>query len=267
MDQVPVVYTDENDDGDKGNISGRSWIGTYFTDNESNEDDNFIDWCKRYCKDYAINIEICPSTNRRHLQFYWYFTGVKSRMWLADHWPHIWFRKAKNVWAARQYCCKKRTAIGHTESGMEPLEIENIEDRSWYKWVYKLIDNCCKYRNQIHIFIDTNGGMGKTTLCRHLFDTSKECLYIASGREGDIMRIAYKENKKNDKKFALIDIPRCGREISWSAIEMLNNGIGTCSKYKSCTYRRNRLLIVIFTNWDIDNSVISSYRVNKRYLN
>lgn len=114
------------------------------------------------------------------------------------------------------------------------------------------------HRRKIIVYVDINGGSGKTELTKYLIQNHNA--FLGEGKAADIY-YAY-----NKQPIVIFDIPRSKEYISWHAIEAIKNGLFTSTKYKSRMVMFKIPHVILFMNEKPDLSKLSKDRWDIRYL-
>ncbi len=101
----------------------RHWIGTSFSLGNIPDDPQTI-------KQLAFQLEMCPQTNRQHLQFFISFKNPRTlggvKQYIGDIAAHL--EPARNVQKAIEYCNKQETRIGVPYTRCDPTPDKAPED-------------------------------------------------------------------------------------------------------------------------------------------
>lgn len=211
------------------------------------------------CK-YIVADEICPSTNRAHIQGYFEspvkvrptekFKTKKSRF----------FKCTKSELANVNYCSKEGRRILTNIEMRQPIH-NPLEGRILYDWQKKILDILINPPDDrtIYWFWDTRGNRGKTSLCKHICMT-RQAIYL-SGKSADIKACISEYVKTKDLHIALFDFVRSTEEyISYEALEAVKNGIFFSGKYESQMCMFNSPHIICFANFPPDYNKLSKDR-------
>jgi len=129
------------------------------------------------------------------------------------------------------------------------------------KWQFELKDillnSKLNFRN-IYWYWDNKGNVGKSTFIRHMI-MNHETGLINKGKYSDMINQVY--NYDNVPKILLIDIPRNMKQISYSALEDIKNGVIANSKYETGSKIFNPPHIVVFCNFEPDTDIFSEDRL------
>lgn len=143
---------------------------------------------------------------------------------------------------------------------MKPRQKQDESKLEFYTWQKRIIEICKKEPDDRHIYFieDTEGGKGKTWLCRFLYD-NYNAFYCGMSKSQDIYH-AYK-----GERIVLYDIPRCTEQdfVNFGVIEQLKNGIMFSGKYESKTKRYKSPHIFVFSNEDITRDKNGNLRFSK----
>lgn len=222
-----------------------------------------------HCMRYVAQIEICPKTEREHLQFFVVLKNAKTFSAMQKIFPDCHLQVTNNRFAARQYCEKLRTAkVGSLREkgfgGVCALDDE-FKDYTPYPWQQEILDllETKPDRRTIHWYWEPEGNIGKSTLVRHILINQKGVL-PASGKDGDIKHLIHQyitTNRNTPLKAVLMDLTRSREQfISYTAIEDIKNGVIVNTKYETAYDVFNSPHVVVFANWPPDLHKVSADR-------
>lgn len=165
-----------------------------------------------------------------------------------------------------KYCTKRLTRSGKVYHNIDGLIIrESIEDDlagvELYEWQQNLIDIMKKKPNKRHIYWlwSSEGGVGKTSLIRHL--VLKYDAIIVGGSCRDAKFQIIERDKVRDVKIVIFQIPRANiNKVSYSAIEEIKDAVFSSPKYESNMVCINRPHVVIFANFEPKYHLLSKDR-------
>lgn len=214
---------------------------------------------KEICKKYVFQEEI-GKCGTPHLQgAIWLKKAMRwSEFKLNDkiHWE-----KMKNEEASIRYCQKSDTAKKdskpYTFGFPKPIKIiENL--KPWQKEIEDLYKTEPDGRT-VNWYWESEGGVGKSSFCKYMY-VKYGAITIQGGKLADIMNIVFNLNM-DEVKMLLIDVPRNnGNNISYSAVECILNGMITNTKFETGVKVFNAPHIVIFSNYEPDESKLSMDR-------
>lgn len=264
-DTVDTTDTSTRGNTDKSSRA-RNWFFTWNGYNQK-DIDTLNTWCQKNCEKYTFQEETGESGNK-HLQGCLEFKHARHFNALHKLWPGMHLEITKDVEASREYCSKTETRTGKL---LTNIRVKNIKDplnerepKHWQTNILELIGTEPDDRT-INWFWDPVGGVGKTSLAKHLcIKRPNEVLYI-SGKSSDIKYgiTSFLENAKNDLKICIFDFTRSTEAfISYQAIEEVKNGIFYNTKYESKMILFNSPHIIIFANFPPDQEKLSKDRWN-----
>lgn len=201
---------------------------------------------------YIVGDEICPDTGRKHLQGYIECeTKIRPIEYFKTkdvHWEKRKGTKNQNL----EYCSKE----GNYRTNMEMPEIieDPMEGLEWYIWQEEIHKELMKKANcrDIWWLWEPKGCAGKTSYCKHMVLEHK-ALYV-NGKANDVKCaiVRYKEEHERYPKIILWGMPRAARNIDYSAVEEIKDGMFFSGKYESGQCVTNYPHIVIFANREPD---------------
>lgn len=259
----------QSTNGNTSNIRARVWL---FTWNNYTEEDkkNIQEWTKKECSTYAINPEV-GENGTPHLQGYIEFKNPRHFNALKKLYPKIHWEKARNKEAALEYCKKSETQVGECFTNTRRPVKDPLNGRTpkpFQKDVIDLLEIEADDRKIIWMY-DLVGGMGKTSLAKHLcIKYPNKILYI-TGKANDVKYgiKTFLDNKENDLYMCIFDFCRSSESyISYQAIEEIKNGIFYNTKYESCMVTFNNPHVVIFANFKPDETKLSKDRWDIRNI-
>lgn len=179
------------------------------------------------------------------------FSSVQA-LWKSLGVDTVHLERCKSWKAAVKYCCKPETRLdGPVFWGTDKLVAAEArapkrrklcdyfdpeKATEWQRKFLELVDGPIS-RRKVHWWFSIDGGIGKSTLVRHLV------LFRFKGRalvlRGGLADVAFAvqqwiEEEKKPLDLVIIDIPRCSEgHVSYRVLEMLKDGLVFCTKYKS----------------------------------
>ncbi len=181
------------------------------------------------------------------------FTTLKN-VCPRGHWE-----KCKDWDASKAYCSKLDTRHGSlfTNADFPRDPLEGLSLHEWQKDVLSRIDSEPDDRTVVWYW-EPVGCVGKTALCKHIMLSDRRATYV-SGAGKDILFSFTNLDPK--PKIVLWDVPRSAEGyISYQAIESVKNGLFFSGKYESKTVCFNSPHVIIFANFEPDESKLSSDR-------
>lgn len=238
----------------------KHWLFTYFYDESTFNEKHLCDLLSSSSNFYIFGYEVCPTTNKRHLQGYVEFKTKLRPASMFDktiHWEKRKGNKDQNI----EYCKKEGNYV---INGIHcrPLQIIDV----LYPWQQHIVDliKTTPDDRTINWFWESLGNFGKSALCKYI--CSKFNALICSGKGSDIKYgiIKYHESKGVYPDIVLIDIPKCldDKYVSLTTIEEIKNGLFFSGKYESEMCMFNPPHIIVFSNRPPDKSKMSADRWN-----
>jgi len=130
--------------------------------------------------------------------------------------------------------------------------------RPWQRGVWDLIVQTEPDDRTVHVYVDYEGGHGKTRLARTLGKLGHAAL--ASGKAADAGYMLSEIEVEDWPKAVIIDIPMECETIPISLVEQLKGGILCSTKYKSCIKYTPACHVIIMTNHMPDTSRLAKDR-------
>lgn len=196
----------------------------------------------------------------KHLQGYLEFKngrqmlGVKKLF--APQQPHLEIAHG-NASSNRDYCSKEGNFV---EWGAWPERIADpmvgLTLKPWQKEIIDMLSQSADSRS-IHWYWDKHGGIGKTTLAKHM--ALKHNALIVSGKASDVKcAIAQMDVKP---KVVVFCCPRNSEGyISYDALEQVKDGLFFSGKYESGMVVFNCPHVIVFANFPPDQTKLSGDR-------
>jgi len=199
---------------------------------------------KSICRKYLYGHEICPNTNRTHLQG---FLHLNKAMRITElnliGKPHLECCRGdeeQNI----NYCSKENNNI--IKYGF-PKELKLISPN--LPWQLEILDIIKGEPNDRHVYWywSSNGGVGKSQFCKYLV-ALHNCVFIDEGKKADIM-YSIMEADMDKCNTVIFDVPRGnGNKISYKSVESIKNGMIYSPKYESKYKLFNSPHIIVFAN-------------------
>lgn len=216
---------------------------------------------KILCKKFVFQEEI-GKNGTPHLQgAIWLKKAMRWTEFDLDNKIH--WEKMHNEKASENYCQKSDTA----KEGSSPITfgfpkpIKIIEKlKPWQKEIEDLFFTEPDGRS-VHWYWENVGGVGKSSFCKYMYVKHK-AITIQGGKLADIMNIIFNLDM-DETKMLLIDVPRNNQNnISYSAVECILNGMITNTKFETGVKVFNPPHVVIFCNFEPDETKLSEDRWN-----
>jgi len=203
---------------------------------------------------YVFQEEICPDTNRKHLQGTVRFDTKKRLVTINKEYPNTHWEVCKNSKKAILYCSKEDTRVPGSMvfTNMRlPEKLRSLQSlREWQQEVWDMIQDEFREPNDkiIYWIWENKGNVGKTAFSRWL--CIKHDAFYISGNHKDIKYglSAYYNKHKYMPKVVILDIPRDTKHISYTALEKVKDGIFFSAKYESEMVIFNAPPMIVFSN-------------------
>lgn len=219
--------------------------------------DIFIKNLKLLCKKYIFGFEICPTTNKSHLQG-WFELKKKMRITELIHLEcHLTQSKGSEI-ENINYCSKDKNTV----SFGYPKPIKQITNLRPWQLEIESVTKTEPDGRTIYWYYDTIGGIGKSSFCKYMYLTYGT-LIIQGGKLADIVNIIFNSNMDYIET-VIIDIPRnTGNKVSYNAIECILNGMITNTKYETGIKCFNPPHILVFSNFmpNTDNMSLDRWKI------
>jgi len=141
------------------------------------------------------------------------------------------------------------------------------ELRAWQRHV---IDRIEEPVHQRHIlwYVDSEGGAGKSTLCRYLLEQRDAVWWCPIGKREDVAYQLIQRAKGRAPKLIICELEnKKVKDICWEVIEMAKNGMVSAAKYQGGFYAGQRPHIIIFSNEDIIGNPFTKDRLRVCHIN
>lgn len=247
--EISIVSSD-----DEGNTNSSSrivkcnpakhWV---FTLNNYKDQDilDICSICSRCSSFYIFGKEI-GENGTHHLQGFISFkakTRPKNLFTDRIHWEVARGNRQQNI----DYC-KKDGNYCINGKWVKPLKILKYEDLyGWQKDVVDMIKNDPDDR-KIHYYYEYNGGVGKTSLQKHLVVYHGATVVSGKGADMKYGVLTFNDKKGYPPDIVCVNICRSIEKISWSGIEEIKDGLFFSGKYESCDFVMNSPWVLVFSN-------------------
>lgn len=265
--QVEKNTGEKNSHEKKRIYASKRWGFTWFGSNGSEISD-----FRRRVEDLGVMCqfqeEICPKTNREHIQG---FVVFREKQRPIEKFKDItnqihWFKLRGSIEENLNYTGKERTRKpnGMSYSFGLPRMVEKV---SWdmlstenQQWLKPIMDEPYDYRT-IHWICDYEGNWGKSRIQKYLVDNFNAIMVSGSGKDIAFAISKYHEDKARWPDYVLCNIPRSTDEkyISYGMLEQVKDGLVFSGKYESCQLRLPQVKMIVFANtkpiqdgWSID---------------
>lgn len=203
-----------------------------------------------------------------------HFQGVVRYPNPVANWPSVnaHWERCRNWRQAIKYCSKVNTRINGPWTNIKNLKfrktiIDPLACVEKYEWQNEILDIIKSEpdNRKIYWYYDSVGGIGKSTLCKHIIMNYNAVLLGGNARDNFCALKTY--NEERDIDIVLFDIPRCQfNKLSYKTIECVKNGIVFNSKYESGQLLFNPPHVIVMCNFEPDMSMLSEDRWHIRKL-
>ena len=214
---------------------------------------------------YCIQVEKGEEDGTVHLQGVMCFSSQKKWSTLRNH-ARIYWKKCRNVMAAKNYCSKKESRAGkqwvkgfHVQDAVvrDPLEGKTLY--AWQSEILALVRTVPDDRS-IYWYWSAAGAIGKTALAKHLA-LHYDAIVLGGKYKDAYFAIAERLDAKKDVDLCVFNLPRSvGNIVSYQALEGIKDGMFFSPKYKSNQCLYNPPHVIIFANCAPDLSKMSEDR-------
>ena len=205
-------------------------------------------------KGYVAGKEICPDTERPHLQGFVQF-AKKTRPFTLGLPRSVHWEAAKGTPEQNYKYCTKDGAYFEWGScaGLGPYEEPIAEYKPWQKELLDIIKSPPDHRHIWWIW-EPHGKTGKTTFCKHVSSTMPELHAIAlTGKASDMMHgiVEYQKANKKLPTTIFVPLPRSfhAEYLSWPGLESVKDMYFFSGKYEGGMVNGPRPHLIIFANW------------------
>lgn len=240
----------------------RKWCFTLFNYNN----DTKLSILKLKNCQYIFGEEICPTTNRKHLQGYLEFKNPVFFSSIQKQFPGIHLEKTRGSLEDNyNYCSKENNYQTNIKIKKNVIHASDDEKDNLYPWQTYIIENVLNKpidKRKIYWIYDKNGNNGKSWLCKHILNEYNKCIYFTGGKSSDITsQILLCEDY--DPEICLFDLPRTSEgKVSYNGIEQCKNGLVNSGKYKGGFKLFKHPHVFIFANYKPDLNSLSLDRWN-----
>lgn len=219
---------------------------------------------KRYAYQGKIQSEVCPSTQRKHLQgMLWCSKACRDTLFKTLKGAN--FRKLKDVDDTANYCGKDETHDGIFRVAWgypEPAYVEEIV--TLYQWQKDIIEilNTEPDKRTLHWYWEPDGCTGKTTFQKYVY-SHFDNVVVLSGKAADMKQgvVKYIETNKTTPRIVLINIPRSAQEfVSYTGLEEIKDMFFYSGKYEGGMVCGKSPHIFLFANEEPDYVKLSADR-------
>lgn len=219
---------------------------------------------------YLYQVELCPTTGRPHLQGAAYFANAVTAKYVQACFPGCCQQGARSWKALIKYCQKEETSTGQRfAKGVKvkktvrkvPDPLEGSEPVEWQQELIELVNHHCtkEQARQVHWFWSQAGGVGKTAVAKHLvLKHIEEVLYVSTSKGSDIKcAIAGFLEEGKDLRAIIYNIPRASKDVCYSTLEEICDGIFFSGKYESRMVTFAPVHVVVFANFPPNKNQLS----------
>mgnify|MGYP000104623688 CR=1 FL=1 len=222
---------------------------TLFNYNKNDLESSFNRQLKIYSKKYFYGREICPETQRLHLQGFIHLKKARriTELKLPGN-PHLESCIGSEK-QNRDYCSKG----GDTVSYGYPKPVIIVDEL--FPWQQNIVDTIITQPvdpRKIHWFWEPLGNIGKSAFVKFCV-VKYNALFCDGGKKSDIINLVF-NNNMDECNLLIWDIPRINLgSVSYSAIESIKNGLVCNTKYETGTKVFNPPHIIVFANCEPAN--------------
>lgn len=242
----PTLDQDEEPAKKKQCAPAKRWCFTMFNYPE--------DWEKLFANHtklhkYVIGEEVCPTTQRKHLQGYLELKKKGRPMELKlPNSPH--FEKARGDEEANfNYCTKEGRRVA-VKGITPPYEGPDIVLTKWEKKMLDILEAEPDDRS-IHWVWEPKGKLGKTTWGKWLY-CNTERVIVLSGKASDMKNgiLQYKEKSGVVPRTVIVNLPRSVDTdfFSWTGLEEIKDMFFFAPKYEGGMICDRNPHLVVFAN-------------------
>lgn len=233
---------------------------TLFDDDLEDEErrKRLISNLQEHAKDWAFQLERCPTTGKLHYQgrikFGKKLRPKQVREELSE--PKIHLEAERNEEGSEKYCEKEETRVaGPWKPPVKmPWQLQCVSElRPWQAALLKKLET--RTPRTINVLIDAAGGIGKTTFALWCEVQKKASIIPPMNSMEDLMQCVMDMPKASAY---IIDMPRALPKSSlhglWAAIEQIKNGFAYDKRYHFKKEIFDAPEILVFSNkepeWD-----------------
>jgi len=178
--------------------------------------------------------------------------------------------RSRDIHLSLQYCTNHEKRSGRLFTAgfsISQEQIDVIQEDQLHEWQRELVTELGTVpdRRRIIWYTDTEGGTGKTELCRYIILRLKQVLFLTSASGKDLIHQVIKAKK--DPKIVLFNLSRQTEgAFSYASVESIKDGLVFSGKYEGGMRIFQRPHVVIFANWLPDYTKLSLDRWDVRHL-
>lgn len=144
--------------------------------------------------------------------------------------------------------------------------MKHEELHPWQRKIEQLLDTE-PHKRDIYWIWESEGNVGKSAFVKYMSVEYGTIIRGTSGKQADLINLAYNVNWETEVNALIIDLPRCyeGR-MAYGAVEDIKNGYITNFKYECGSKKFNEPHIIIFSNYppgDLGQFSIDRWKIHK----
>jgi len=203
----------------------------------------------------------------RHIQGTVHYRNQIAFSTLKQISSKIHWERCIDLRASIKYCTnieKRRGQIWTRGFTIPGEQMQLLRQDQLHDWQADIIDTLrgAPDDRTVNWVTDTEGGKGKTALCKYILSTFSNVLFLSSSSTKDALFQIVKEKK--NFKIVLFNFPRMAEgHISYSAFEAIKDGLCYSGKYEGGYKIFPSPHVYIFANWSPDMSQLSRDRWNE----
>jgi len=218
---------------------------------------------------YMGEREICPTTNRPHIQGWIDFgEGQKGRPFSLKLPKEISFRKMRGSPQSNfKYCSKEdeQYIAWGTCTLAKPFEVQIDFAKSRGKWMQRVFNILNDVPHDRHVWWmwEPLGRAGKTLFSKWYVSVHSDTL-VLSGSAHDMKNgiVEWRKKKECSPRVIIINVPRSKKQehMSWSGIEEVKDMIFYSGKYEGGMVNDKHPHVIFFANWEPEEQHLSGDR-------
>lgn len=215
---------------------------------------------------YVFQEELCPTTNKQHLQGTVKFKKKVRLTSVNKNFPKCHWECTKSIKGSTKYCFKDETKLEGGKQWSKGIIVPEVlitikELRPWQEKCHTLLKGERDDRT-INWFWEETGNIGKSAFAKWL--AIKHQAFCICGSAADLkFGLADMFNKTGIfPKIVILDIPRDSNGCSYKGLEQIKNGMFYSTKYESGMVLFNPPHVIIFANCEPDIDRMSKDRWN-----
>lgn len=216
-------------------------------------------------KHYIFGEEYGESGKTPHIQYAITFKKkqYQSLLFQIFNKPHF-CEKMKGKFHQQSYCGKEGNTI--LTNFKFPKQVIKLTKANLKDWQLEIAGRFTEpedalFGRKIYWFYDSEGGHGKSTLCKYFVDQRDALLLGGANKDCLYGLFEYININHTAPEIVIFDIPRVNKgAVSYQALEQIKNGMFFNSKYESGMVRFNSPHILIFSNAEPEYQNLTSDR-------